>query len=63
MARTRVALQCATGARITINDFYDRNSQLQCFGENLPQSLMEKNVKFVLNGVKLQLSPVQKGAT
>ena len=52
MARTHVAFQCATDARITINTFYGRNSHFLCFGENLPQSLMEKNVKFVLNDVK-----------
>ena len=42
MARTRIAFQCATDARITINDFYCRNSH----------SLREENVKFVLNDVK-----------
>ena len=52
MARTRVAFQCATDARITVNVFYGRNSHILCFGENLSQSLMEKNVKFVLNDVK-----------
>ena len=52
MARTRVAFQCANYARITINAFYGRNSHFLCFGENLSQSLMEKNVKFVLNDVK-----------
>ena len=52
MAQTRVAFQCATDARITINAFYDRNSYFLCFGENRSQSLMEKNVKFVLNDVK-----------
>ena len=52
MARTRVAFQCATDARITINAFYGKNSNFLCFGENLSQSLMEKNVKFVLNDVK-----------
>ena len=52
MARTRVAFQCATDARITIIAFYGRNSHFLCFGENLSQSLMEKNVKFVLNDVK-----------
>ena len=52
MARTRVAFQCVTDARITINAFHGRNSHFLCFGENLSQSLMEKNVKFVLNDVK-----------
>ena len=51
LARTRVAFQCATDAR-TINAFYGRNSHFLCFGENLSQSLMEKNVKFVQNDVK-----------
>ena len=46
VARTRVAFQCATDARITIIAFYGRNSHFLCFGENLSQSLMEKNVKF-----------------
>ena len=31
---------------------YGRNSHFLCFGENLAQSLIEKNVKFVLNDVK-----------
>ena len=54
MARTRVAFQCATDARTTINDFYCRNSHFLCFGKNLSQSLREqKNVKFVLNDVKV----------
>ena len=52
MARIRVAFQYATDARITINAFYGRDSHFLCFGENLSQSLMEKNVKFVLNDVK-----------
>ena len=52
VARTRVAFQCATDARITLNTFYGRNAHFLCFGENLSQSLMEKNVKFVLNDVK-----------
>ena len=52
MARTRVAFQCATDARITIIAFYDRNYHFLCFGENLSQSLMDKNAKFVLNDVK-----------
>ena len=52
MARTRVASQCATDARMTINAFYGRNSHFLCLGENLSQSLMEKNVKFVLNDQK-----------
>ena len=43
MARTRVAFQCVTEARITINAFYSRNSHFPCFGENLSQSLMDKN--------------------
>ena len=50
MARTRVAFQCATDARITINALYGRNSHFLCFGENLSQSLMGK--EFVLNDVK-----------
>ena len=52
MARTRVSFQCATDARITINDFYCRNSHFLCFGKNLSQSLREKNAKFVQNDVK-----------
>ena len=53
MARTRIAFQCATDARITINDFYCRNSHFPCFVKNLSHSLREeKNVKFVLNDVK-----------
>ena len=51
MARTCVASLCATDARITIIAFYGRNSHFLCFGENLSQSLMEKNVKFVLNDI------------
>ena len=39
-------------ARITINASYDRNTHFLCFVENLSQSLMEKNEKFVLNDVK-----------
>ena len=39
-------------ARITINAFYGRNSHFLCFGENLSQSLMGENVKFVLIDVK-----------
>ena len=35
-----------------MNAFYGRNSHFLYFGENLSQSLMEKNVKFVLNDVK-----------
>ena len=50
MVRTRVASQCATDARMTINAFY--GSHFLCLGENLSQSLMEKNVKFVLNDEK-----------
>ena len=57
MARKRVTFQCATDARITINAFYGRNSHFLCFGENLSQSLMEKNVKFVLNNVKAAAFP------
>ena len=52
MARIRVAFQCATYARITINAFYDRNSHFLSFGESLLRSLVEKNVKFVLNDLK-----------
>ena len=52
MAKTLVAFQSATEARITINAFYRRNSHYLCFGENLSQSLMGKNVKFILNDVK-----------
>ena len=52
MARTRITFQCAIDARITINAFYGRNTHFLCFGENLSQSLMEKNEKFVLNDVK-----------
>ena len=52
MAQTRVAFQCATDARITIIAFYGRNSHFLCFGENLSQTLMEKNVKFILNDAK-----------
>ena len=39
VARTRVAFQCATDARITINDFYCRNSHFLCFVKNLSHSL------------------------
>ena len=63
MARTRVAFQCATDARITINAFYGRNSHFLCFVENLSQSLMGKNVKFVLNDVKAISFSGSKGAT
>ena len=52
MARTCGAFQCATGTRITIIAFYSRHYHFLCFGEILSQSLMEKNVKFVLNDVK-----------
>ena len=52
MARSCVASQCASDARITINAYYGKNSHFLCFVENLSQSLMEKNVKFVLNDVK-----------
>ena len=52
MARTRVACQCATDARITVNAFYGRNPHFLCFGENLSQFLMEKKCKDVLNDVK-----------
>ena len=52
MVRTRVAFQCATDARILINAFYCRNLYFRCFCENSFQSLMEKNVKFVLNDAK-----------
>ena len=52
MVRTRVAFQCSTDARILINAFYKKSSHFLCFGENLLQSLMEKNVKFVLYDVK-----------
>ena len=63
MARTRVAFQCVTDAKITINEFYGRNSHFLCFGENLSQSLMEKNVKFVLNEEKATYSLLRfKGA-
>ena len=43
MARTRVLFQCANDAR---------NTHFLCFGENLLQSVMEENVKFVLNDVE-----------
>ena len=52
MAQTCVASQCGTDVRITIIAFYGRNSHFLCFVENLSQSLVEKNVKFVLNDVK-----------
>ena len=52
VARTRVAIQYASNARITMNAVYGRNFHFLCFGENLSKSLMEKNVKFVLNDVK-----------
>ena len=52
MARTRVSSQSATDARTTINALYGRNFHFLCFDENLSQSLMEKNVKFVLNDEK-----------
>ena len=45
VARTRVAFQCATDARITINDFYCRNSHFLGFGKNLSQSLREEKCK------------------
>ena len=51
MVRTRVAIQCATNARITMDAVYGRISHFLCFGENLSQSLMEKNVKLILNDV------------
>ena len=63
VARKRVAFQCATDARITINAFYGNYSDFLCFGENLSQYLMEKNIKFVLNDVKATAFSVQKGAT
>ena len=63
MARTRVASQCATDARITNNAYYGKNSHFLCFGENLLQSLMEKNVKFILNDVKATAFSDSKGAT
>ena len=53
MEQTRVTFQCATDARIRINAFYNRNSHFLCFGKTLSQSLMEKNVKFVLNDLKV----------
>ena len=52
VVRTRAAFQCAFDARITINAFYGRNTHFLCFGENLLQSLMGKNVKFILNDLK-----------
>ena len=52
MARTRNAFQRTTDARFTTNAFYGRNSDFLCFGDSLSQSLMEKNVKFVINDVK-----------
>ena len=45
VARTRVAFQCATDARITINDFYCRNSHFLCFGKTLSESLREDKCK------------------
>ena len=60
---TLVASQCATDARITINTYYGKNSHFLCFGENLSQSFMEKNVKFVLNEVKATAFSDSKGAT
>ena len=50
LARTCIAFQCVTEARILINALYDRNSDFLCFGENLSQPLMEK---FVLNDIKV----------
>ena len=52
MVQKDVAFQCATDASIAINAFYGTNSHFLLFSENLSQSLMEKNVKFVLNDVK-----------
>ena len=44
-------------------ELYGNYSDFLCFGENLSQYLMEKNVKFVLNDVKATAFSVQKGAT
>ena len=63
VARTRVAFQCATDARITINAFYGRNSHFRCFVEDLSQSSMDKNVKFVLKGIKATAFSSSKGVT
>ena len=63
MARTRIASQCVTDARTIINAYYGKNSHFLCFGENLSQSLMEKNVKFVLNDIKDTAFSDSKGAT
>ena len=51
MARTRVAFQYVTYVRITINAF---TAEILIF--SLSQSLMEKNVKFVLNDLKATFS-------
>ena len=51
MKQTGFAFQCATDARIIIDMSYGRNSHFLCFGENFSQSLMEKNVKFILNDI------------